>query len=101
MLWHDRAVFHFLTDEADSRAYRNALAAGLSTDGHVIIATFGPNGPETCSGLPVARYGESDIAEIFGGLLTLEESRSEDHTTPSGAHQAFMFYRFVRSTDRP
>lgn len=88
MLWHDRAVFHFLTDEADRRAYRNALAAGLSTDGHVIIATFGPNGPETCSGLPVARYGESDIAEIFGGLshagrINIRRSHDTLGRTPS------------------
>lgn len=95
-LWHDRAVFHFLTDEADRMAYRKTLANGLASDGHVVIATFGPDGPERCSGLPVVRYGEDDVAKVFDDLLRLEGSGSEDHTTPSGAHQDFMFYRFAR-----
>lgn len=96
-LWHDRAVFHFLTNEADRKAYRKTLDNGLAADGHVVIATFGPDGPERCSGLPVVRYDEEDIAKVFDGLLRLEGSASEDHTTPSGAHQVFMFYRFARN----
>ncbi len=96
-LWHDRAVFHFLTAEGDRKAYRKTLAKGLASDGHVIIATFGPDGPEQCSGLPVVRYDEDTIAKVFDGLLRLEGSGSEDHITPSGAHQAFTFYRFVRN----
>ena len=95
-LWHDRAVFHFLTDESDRNAYRKVLANGLAANGHVVIATFGPDGPERCSGLPVVRYGEDDIAKVFSGLLHLEGSESENHTTPSGEHQAFMFYLFTR-----
>lgn len=95
-LWHDRAVLHFLTDEADRTSYRNALANGLSKNGNVVIATFGPDGPQQCSGLPVVRYDKDAIEDVFDGLLRLEGSSSEDHTTPSGAHQAFIFYRFTR-----
>lgn len=95
-LWHDRAVFHFLTDAADREAYRTALDRGLAPDGRVVIAAFGPDGPERCSGLPVVRYGRDDIAAAFSGLLELKEAAAEDHVTPGGAHQAFMFYRFAR-----
>ncbi len=95
-LWHDRAVFHFLTEEKDRAAYRDALARGLAADGHVVIAAFGPDGPEKCSGLPVVRYGRDDIAAVFDGLLELKDAVAEDHLTPGGARQAFMFYRFAR-----
>lgn len=96
-VWHDRAVFHFLTEESDRAAYRRALDRALAPDGHAIVAAFGPDGPEKCSGLPVVRYGRDAMAAAFDGLLELKEAVAEDHVTPAGKHQAFMFYRFVRA----
>ncbi len=96
-LWHDRAVFHFLTEERDRAAYRAALRRAVPLRGHVVVAAFGPDGPQTCSGMPVVRYGGPDIEAAFAGLLSLVETAAEDHVTPAGAHQAFMFYRFVRA----
>ncbi len=88
-LWHDRAVLHFLIDEADRAAYRRTLLAALARDGHAIIATFAPSGPERCSGLPVRRYGAADLQALFGETLTLRESIEFDHQTPGGATQRF------------
>lgn len=95
-LWHDRAVFHFLTDAGDRAAYRAVLEQAVPAGGHVIIATFGPDGPEKCSGLPVRRYGRDDIEAEFEGLLTFAEEAAETHVTPAGKKQAFRFFRFVR-----
>lgn len=86
-LWHDRAVFHFLTDEADRRAYRQNLHASLAPDGHAIIATFAPDGPESCSGLPVRRYTAEELAAELG--LRLQTSERRVHVTPAGTQQAF------------
>ncbi|NQV79021.1 MAG: class I SAM-dependent methyltransferase [Alphaproteobacteria bacterium] len=98
-LWHDRAVFHFLTEEDDRVAYRAALKHAVLPGGHVIVAAFGPDGPQTCSGLPVVRYGRPEIETAFAGLLSLTETVAEDHVTPTGAHQAFQFFRFAREVD--
>ncbi len=86
-LWHDRAVFHFLVDPADQSRYARNLHASLSPDGHAIIATFAPEGPETCSGLPVQRWAADDIAAALG--LTLVRSESRVHTTPWESTQPF------------
>jgi len=96
-VWHDRAVFHFLTDEHDRAAYRVALAAAVPRGGHVIIGTFAADGPERCSGLPVRRYGVDALADEFQGLLKAVETRSERHVTPAGMEQSFVFIRFARS----
>lgn len=93
-LWHDRAVFHFLTAEADRQAYLSALRRGLHTGGHLIIAAFAPEGPEKCSGLPVRRYDVSLMNRTLGGQFTLLESCEESHRTPAGMSQQFNYYLY-------
>jgi SAM-dependent methyltransferase len=95
-LWHDRAVFHFLTDERDRAAYRSALADAVPTGHHAIIATFHADGPERCSGLPVRRYSAEALAAEFEGMLRPVEERREQHRTPSGSEQSFVYVRFER-----
>jgi ubiquinone/menaquinone biosynthesis C-methylase UbiE len=90
-LWHDRAVFHFMVAEADRRAYLETAARSIKPGGDLIIATFGPQGPTTCSGLPVTRYGAADLAQALGADLELEAARIVDHGTPSGKTQQFMY----------
>jgi SAM-dependent methyltransferase len=90
-LWHDRAVFHFLTDDADRRAYIERVCCSVQEDGFVIVATFGPQGPEKCSGLPVARYSADELHHAFGGAFRLLEHREEHHQTPWGAEQEFVY----------
>ncbi len=93
-LWHDRAVFHFLVDADDRDRYRTVLENSVTPGGHVIIATFGPEGPQKCSGLPVIRHSAEQLAEELGNAFVLRESELEDHRTPSGAIQQFMYARF-------
>jgi trans-aconitate methyltransferase len=93
-LWHDRAVLHFLTEEADRAAYARTVNAALEPGGHAVIATFAPDGPEKCSGLIVRRHSPADMAELLGPGFTLEEERSEEHHTPSGSTQRFAWGRF-------
>lgn len=95
-VWHDRAVFHFLTDAERRQGYLNALTAGVATGGRFIVATFAPDGPETCSGLPVQRYGADDLAALLGPDWRLVESTREDHTTPGGRVQPFTWCHFER-----
>lgn len=95
-LWHDRAVFHFLTEADDRHAYVEALRGALAPGGHVILAAFGPDGPKKCSGLPVVRYDAAGIAKELGGDFSLEEERSETHVTPGGVKQNFLYFRFIR-----
>lgn len=90
-LWHDRAVFHFLTSAADREAYVRAVAASVKLGGHVIVATFGPEGPAKCSGLDVVRYDAERLHSEFGVKFELEESATEIHHTPSGATQQFLY----------
>jgi len=93
-LWHDRAVFHFLTEAADREAYRGALRRTLAADGHVILATFGPQGPTRCSGLDVRRYSADMLADELGPEFRLAASCREVHTTPGGVVQQFLYARF-------
>jgi cyclopropane fatty-acyl-phospholipid synthase-like methyltransferase len=88
VLWHDRAVFHFLTERADRDAYRASLERSLNSGGWVVVATFGPEGPDTCSGLPVVRYTHADLAAEFPGFELVATS-GEDHQTPWGSTQQF------------
>ncbi len=90
-LWHDRAVYHFLVDAGDRDAYRRALAAAVPPGGHAIVATFAPHGPETCSGLPVRRYGADELASSLGAEWHVVEHTREEHETPWGARQAFTY----------
>ncbi len=87
-LWHDRAVFHFLTEEDERDAYRASLEHCLEPGGHVVVATFGPDGPLTCSGLPIVRYTHDELAAEFPGFHLVSTS-GEDHVTPWGATQQF------------
>lgn len=95
-VWHDRAVLHFLQSEPERGAYRDVLLQALAPGGAVIIATFAPDGPERCSGLPVRRYGLSDLADFLGPEFVVEASELFDHTTPGGAIQRFQAGRFRR-----
>jgi len=95
-VWHDRAAFHFLTEAKDRDAYAECVLKAVRPAGHVIIATFAPDGPERCSGLPVMRHDAASIGAMLGSSFELVESRRHDHTTPSGAVQRFQFSRFRR-----
>lgn len=92
-LWHDRAVFHFLTEHGDRNAYVATLRRTLEPGGSVIIATFSPKGPPKCSGLEVVRYDETKIMEEFGAEFLLLEVRSETHVTPRQVDQHFNYFR--------
>ena len=90
-VWHDRAVFHFLTDPRDRAAYVDSLRAAVRVGGHVIVASFAPDGPTQCSGLPVMRYScESMHLELGASFRPLDSVR-EAHHTPGGATQAFVY----------
>ncbi|ANL34652.1 class I SAM-dependent methyltransferase [Rhizobium phaseoli] len=93
-VWHDRAVFHFLTEPEQRLAYRRALEGGTSQGSIVIIATFAPDGPERCSGLPVQRYDAAALATAFSSAFTLEREWCQDHTTPGGGRQPFQWCVF-------
>ncbi|SFR93355.1 Nodulation protein S (NodS) [Dyella sp. OK004] len=95
-LWHDRAVFHFLVDAHDRKLYLETLQRSLLPDGQMVIATFAEDGPESCSGLPVARYGVASLQAIFGAAFGLVESTRETHHTPGGAEQHFTYARLQR-----
>ena len=96
-VWHDRAVFHFLVTPQDRLAYLEAVRAGTRQGSTIVIATFGPNGPDRCSGLPISRYTPDQLAEELGPFYSLEEVEWEDHQTPSGATQQFVYCRFRRT----
>lgn len=93
-LWHDRAVFHFLTDPSDRAGYRAALGNALRPGGWVILATFALDGPEKCSGLPVVRYSPETLSAELGPDFALLDVRSEAHMTPGGASQSFVYGLF-------
>ena len=90
-IWHDRAVFHFLTEPADRMAYVRQVIRAVKPGGHVIVATFAPDGPEKCSGLPVVRYGPDQLHGEFGPAFELLEHTSEEHKTPWGSVQHFVY----------
>jgi ubiquinone/menaquinone biosynthesis C-methylase UbiE len=90
-VWHDRAVFHFLTDAADRRRYVDNVSHVLKPGGHVIVATFGPHGPLKCSELDIVRYTSEQLHAEFGENFELLHSTVEDHVTPGGKHQEFVY----------
>ena len=93
-LWHDRAVFHFLTEAEDRRQYVQTVIDSVRPGGHVIVAAFAEDGPQKCSGLPVVRYRAEQLQAEFGGQFVLIEQEKEYHRTPSGAVQPFVYCRF-------
>ncbi len=90
-VWHDRAVFHFLTAEPDRQAYRRALTAATEANAVAVFGCFAPDGPPQCSGLPVARYGPRELAAELSGDWTLIAEDREEHTTPAGLAQPFTW----------
>lgn len=90
-LWHDRAVFHFLTKAEHRTAYVRNVASAVRPGGHVIVSTFGPDGPMKCSGLEVVRYDAGALHEQFGASFRLIDSRTEIHETPFGTTQQFVY----------
>ena len=90
-IWHDRAVFHFLTSAEDRAAYVQAVFRAVKPGGHVIVATFAEDGPEQCSGLPVMRYRADELHAEFGEAFSLLSHTKEAHHTPSGTVQQFVY----------
>ena len=97
-LWHDRAVFHFLTTKSDRDKYINVLKQALEPDGHLIIMTFSIGGPVKCSGLDIIQYDANKLTEELGQGLELVETGYEVHLTPSGGEQKFAYFHFKRVT---
>jgi SAM-dependent methyltransferase len=95
-VWHDRAAFHFLTDERDRDGYVAHLRQALKIEGHAIIATFALDGPEKCSGLPVERYDAARLGQTLGSGFKLLRSQRDEHATPWGSQQRFQFSVFQR-----
>lgn len=95
-LWHDRAVFHFLTSRADRERYVENLRASLTAQGKLLLATFSPNGPGQCSGLDVMRFDESALAVELGSDFTLIRSLRHTHQTPWGRAQEFQYCLFEK-----
>lgn len=89
--WHDRAVFHFLTEPAARARYVEQVRRALAPGGHIVVATFGPGGPEKCSGLPVARFTADGIHSEFGGDFAKVGDAQEVHQTPWGSDQEFVY----------
>jgi SAM-dependent methyltransferase len=98
-VWHDRAVFHFLTEPADRARYVDQLKTAVEPGGHVILATFSPDGPESCSGLPVQRHSPESLIECLGIGFEAVDFQEEAHHTPSGKGQHFLYGRFARVSD--
>jgi SAM-dependent methyltransferase len=96
-LWHDRAVFHFFTERDDQESYLSSLREAVRPGGHVIIATFGPRGPQECSGLPVERYDAGKLSRRLGPEFKLLQTQEIEHNTPWGSTQQFMYCLFRRS----
>lgn len=90
-VWHDRAVFHFLTATEQRKAYVQQVAHAVKPGGYVLVSTFGPEGPTKCSGLDVVRYDAEHLHGQFGAQFRPVESRVEIHTTPAGKVQQFLY----------
>ena len=95
-IWHDRAVFHFLTEETERAHYRSALLAGLAIGGHIVLAVFAEDGPTSCSALPVRRHSIAGLSEWLGAEFRVLSGFRKEHTTPSGSSQSFNWVTAVR-----
>jgi ubiquinone/menaquinone biosynthesis C-methylase UbiE len=94
-LWHDRAVFHFMVAPEDRGSYLDTLERSLAPGGHLVIATFGPEGPAHCSGLPVVRYSAEELAEALRDFAELRSQRYQEHQTPGGKVQQYLYAHFI------
>lgn len=97
LLWHDRAVFHFLIEPESQQKYKEALLESLKVRGNFLIGTFSPDAPPRCSGLPVQRYDTDLLAKTFGDRFELKRHRNETHTTPGGVKQPYVYCLFQRT----
>ncbi|MBW2466726.1 MAG: class I SAM-dependent methyltransferase [Deltaproteobacteria bacterium] len=98
-LWHDRAVFHFLTDVSDRRDYVKVLKRTLEPNGHLIIAAFAIGGPTKCSGLDIIQYDANKLIAELGEGFELAEESSEIHISPASKEQKFAYFRFIRKSE--
>ena len=99
-VWHDRALFHFLLAPDDQARYVAQVRRAVKEGGTVIIATFGLQGPPRCSGLDVVRYSPQTLERAFGGVLRLVSSTTEQHRTPAGRIQEFLYSRFLKQEEQ-
>lgn len=90
-VWHDRAAYHFLVDPADQQLYWDLVRSSVPVGGHVVLATFAADGPQMCSGLPVRRYGPADLVAAMGEGFRVLRTLDEQHATPSGGQQSFLW----------
>lgn len=97
-VWHDRAVFHFLTDVDQQRNYRDKLLSALAPRGHFVVGTFAPEAPPTCSGLPVQRYSPEQLEATLGASFELMHQRKSLHLTPGGVRQMYLYCHFRKSS---
>lgn len=95
-VWHDRAVFHFLTEAEDRAKYVDVVNNALNVGGYLIIAAFAIDGPEKCSGIEIMQHNLDTLTQTFGDGYRLLEQRPEVHTTPDGEEQEFNYFRFIR-----
>lgn len=100
-LWHDRAVFHFLTAPEQQRKYRDNLLKALRPSGHLIIGTFAPEAPPRCSGLPVQRYSPKQIESALCSEFELKRDHKELHVTPGGVEQMYLYCHFLYQPNKP
>ncbi|HSZ54572.1 MAG TPA: class I SAM-dependent methyltransferase [Tepidisphaeraceae bacterium] len=100
-VWHDRAVFHFLTDPEDRRKYVGLATRTVPPGGHLVIGTFALDGPARCSGLEVQRHDAGSLSSEFGSAFRVMHQESEIHVTPSGESQPFNFVVFARQREIP
>ena len=98
-LWHDRAVFHFLTDKSDRDSYVSVLNRAVEPNGHIIIATFAIGGPTRCSNLDIVQYDAGKLMAELGEGFELVENRTEIHITPTDEEQKFAYFRFSRRAE--
>lgn len=96
-IWHDRAAYHFLTEEQDRQRYLAVLRKALKAGGQAVLATFAPGGPVKCSGLDIVQYDADKLCNELGPDFTLLEQQEERHLTPAGREQLFNFFRVKRS----
>lgn len=95
-LWHDRAVFHFLTSSADQQSYIGKVLTGTAPGSQLVIATYAPTGPDMCSGMPIARWSQESLATRFREYFDVAESCEQMHATPWGEERPFTWLRMVR-----